>query len=84
MFVTRINISRDGYFGYGSKPDATKEFRASIEVLGQYGKVELNLAPDLSKRIIEIIADEVVVAGRKTAEAMTADVLSVKALTTAA
>lgn len=77
MFVTSINIRREGYYGsYGggtAKPD--KPFNATIEVHGQHGKVELNLSPDMSARIVAIIADEVAAAGRATAEAMTASVL---------
>lgn len=80
MFVTRISIHREGWSGYGySKPDPTKPFRATIEVQGQSGKVELNLSQELSDRIVAIIADEVAAAGRATAEAMTAEVLSATA-----
>jgi hypothetical protein len=83
MFVTQIAVRRDGYYGgsvYGAKPDPTKPFRATIEVVGQSGKIELNLSPEMSGRIVAIIADEVAAAGRATAEAMTAEVLSVAAL----
>lgn len=82
MFVTRIAVSRDGYYGSygGGKPDPTKAFRATIEVLGNHGKIELNLSPEMSDRIVAIIAEEVAAAGRATAEAMTADVLNVVAL----
>lgn len=82
MFITRIAISRDGYYGaaYGSKADPSKPFRASIEVLGNHGKIELELSPTMSDRIVSIIAEEVAAAGRATAEAMTADVLNVAAL----
>lgn len=82
MFVTRIAVSRDGYYGsaYGCKADPSKPFRATIEVLGSHGKIELNLSPEMSDRIVGLIAEEVAAAGRATAEAMTADVLSVAAL----
>lgn len=82
MFVTQIAVRRDGYYGsgYGSKADASKPFRATIEVMGQSGKVELNLSPEMSARIVAIIAEEVAAAGRATAEAMTAEVLNVAAL----
>lgn len=80
MNVRSINIRRDGdLYGYG-KVDPTKPFRSTIEVEGQHGKVELNLSADLSRRIVEIIADEVAAAGRATAEAMTAEVFTVAAL----
>lgn len=77
MLVRSISIRRQGDF-YGSyKADPTKPFAATIEVTGQHGKVELTLSPDLSHRIVEIIADEVAAAGRATAEMMTADALNV-------
>lgn len=80
MFVTQINIRRDGYYGYGATADAKKPLLATIEVHGQRGKIELALDPAMSKRIVDIIADEVAAAGRATAEAMTAEILSAKAL----
>jgi hypothetical protein len=81
MFVTQIAVRREGYYsGYGAKPDPSKPFHTTIEVLGQHGKIELNLSPAMSDRIVAIIAEEVAAAGRATAEAMTADVLNVVAL----
>ena len=80
MFVNQIAIRREGYYGGYSKADPTKPFHATIEVEGDYGKVELKLSADMSARIVEIIAEEVAAAGRATAEAMTATVLNVAAL----
>lgn len=81
MFVTAINIRRDGYYGPGySMPDPSKPFRATIEVHGAQGKVELNLAPEMSQRIMTILADEVAAAGRATADAMTAEIIAGTAL----
>lgn len=81
MFITSINIAREGYYGAGyGKPDFTKPFRTKIEVQGVSGKVELVLSEDLSRRVVEIIADEVISASRATAEAMTAEALNVTAL----
>jgi hypothetical protein len=74
MFVNRITIARDGFYGYG-KADHTRPLKATIEVEGQHGKVELNLSPDMSKRVVDIIADEIAAAGRATAEALTAQCL---------
>ena len=79
MFVSSITIRREGYYSF-SKPDPSKPFQATIEVQGQNGKVELSLSNELSAKVVAIIADEVASAGRATAEAMTADVLSIKAL----
>lgn len=81
MFITQIAVRRDGYFGAGyGKPDPSKPFRATIEVVGASGKIELNLSPEMSERVVAIIADEVAAAGRQAAEAMVAEVLSVPAI----
>lgn len=79
MFLSKLVVTREGYYGY-STPDPKKPLLATIEVIGKSGKVELSLSPDLSKRIVAIVADEVAAAGRATAEMMTADALSVAAL----
>lgn len=79
MNVRSIHIRRDGDYSY-SRMDPTKPFRASIEVEGSHGKVELLLSPEMSHRIVGIIAEEVAAAGRATAEAMTADVLTAPTL----
>lgn len=79
MFVRSINIFRENDFGY-STPDPSKPFRAKIKVTGAAGEIDLLLSPEMSQRIVGIIADEVAAAGRATAEAMTAEVLSVAAL----
>lgn len=75
MIVRTIAIAREGDFGYGAA-NLTKPFLAKIQVEGQHGKTELYLSPEMSRRIIEIVAEEVAAAGRATAEAMTAEALS--------
>jgi hypothetical protein len=84
MFVTEVSLRRDGYFGgaYG-KADPTKPFRAQVGVQGTHGKVELELSPELSARIVDVIADEIAAAGRATAEALTAACLTATAATPA-
>ena len=81
MFIGRVNIQREGYHGYGhGKFDASKPFIATIEVFGSRSKTELVLSPELSRRVVEIVADEIAAAGRATADAMTAEALNVVAL----
>jgi hypothetical protein len=81
MFIGRVEISRQGYIGHGyGTPDPSRPFIAKIEVFGQQTKSELTLSPELSRRVVEIIADEVAAAGRATAEAMVAEALTVTAL----
>lgn len=81
MIITRISVTKDGYSPYSySKPKPDAPYQATIETLGSHGKVELSLSPELSRRVVEIIADEVAAAGRATAEAMVAEVLTGTAL----
>lgn len=79
MFVRSISVRRDNDFGYGAI-NLEKPFIATVAVEGQHGKVELALSTDLSRRIVEIIAEEMVAATRATAEAMTADIFTTKAI----
>lgn len=76
MVLQRVSITRAGYHGYG-QVDPASPFSATIEVTGASGKVELNLSEGLSRRIVEIIADEVAAAGRATADIMVADAMIV-------
>ena len=81
MFIGRVEISRQGYIGMGyGTPDASKPFLAKIEVFGSSTKTELMLSPEMSRRIVEIVADEIAASGRATAEALTAEALNVTAL----
>ncbi len=79
MFVRTISIRREGDFGYG-QINPTKPFFATITVEGTSHKTELLLSAELSQRIVQIVAEEVAAAGRATAEAMTADILTLTAL----
>ncbi len=81
MFIGRIEISRVGYIGSGyGTPDASKPFLAKIEVFGTHSKTELLLSEELSRRVVEIVADEIAASGRATAEALVAEALNVSAL----
>jgi hypothetical protein len=81
MFVTSINVRREGYYGAGyGKADPAKPFNTTVELHGQQGKIELVVSPELSARIVEIIADEVAAAGRAAAEAMTASFVNLPQL----
>jgi len=82
MFITDIEVRREGYYG-GSIgiADVSKPFVAKIGVKGQFGRVELILSPDLCQKMVALIADAVAEAGKTTAEAMTAEALTVAANT---
>lgn len=80
-----ITVLREGYYpglfqSSIGKDAAARPFTAKIEVQGAQGKVELQLSPELSKRVVDIIADEVAAAGRATAEAMVASMITAPAL----
>jgi hypothetical protein len=79
MIVRTIYIAREGAFSF-SPSDQSKPFRATISLDADNGKIELLLSPEVSAKVVDLIADEIVAAGRATAEAMTAEVLTVKAL----
>lgn len=83
MILRSLSIRREGDYGY-SAIDPKKPFRATIEVAGNSGKVELLLSPELSRRIVEIVAEEVASAGRATAEMMVAEAFDHTALPAAA
>jgi hypothetical protein len=80
VFLTRLTVAREGYSSYYGTPDPSKPFRATVEVSGTSGKVELNLSEALSAKIVAVVAEEVAAAGRATAEMMTADALTIAAL----
>lgn len=81
MFVTRVSIHREGYsYGYG-RADPTKPFRATVEIHGESGKVELNLPADASDKIVALISEEIAAAGRRTAEMLTANALEAAPVT---
>lgn len=81
MFIGRVNIQREGYHGYGhGRFDASKPFIATIEVFGSQTKTEMILSPELSLRVVEIVAEEIAASGRVVAEAMTAEAMNVVAL----
>lgn len=81
MIVTRISVTRQGWYASYQKPDAIKPLRATVEVYGEHGKVELNLGEEASDRIVALIADEIADAGRRTAELLTAKALEAQPAT---
>jgi hypothetical protein len=76
MFLNKLVIEREGYYGGHGKADPARPLRARVEVQGQHGKTELDLGPEASDRLIAIIADELTNAARATAEAMTAEIIT--------
>ena len=79
MFVRSITISRENDWGHGPI-DASKPMLAKIKVQNIHGEIVLALSPEVSQRVLGLIAEEVAAAGRATAEAMTAEILTHAAL----
>ena len=75
MVLRRVVITRENDYVSYRPVDPSAPFRATIEVQGAAGKVELNLSAEMSQKIVAIIAEEVAAAGRATAEIMTADAM---------
>lgn len=80
MYLAKLTVTREGYYSNYNRPDPSKPFATTIEIVGQNGKVELSLSAELSEKIVAIVAGAVADAGRATAEAMTADAMTIAAL----
>lgn len=81
MIIKSISIRRAGYYSYG-KAKADDPFVAQIEVESPHGEVKLNIEADRTQRIVALIADLIAEAGKQTAAAMTAEVITGTALLT--
>lgn len=80
MIIRAITVRRAGRYGaYGPTSEADP-FEVAIEAVLPSGEIKLKLSPDLSQRVVELIADEVAEAGRRTAEAMVAQALQTQAI----
>lgn len=75
MIIKSITIRRQGWAMYG-KVKPTDPFLAQIEVESPFGEVKLNIDAERTKEILAVIADMVADAGRQTASALTAEVVS--------
>lgn len=73
VHLKAISIMRDGhYYGDHRRVDPSKPLRCTVEVEGDAGKTELSLPPEVSERIVALIADELANSARRVAETMTA------------
>lgn len=55
-------------------------YKGRIKYVGQHGAIEINLTPEFTKKLIAIIAEDLVVASKEVANNLTADVLNHAAL----
>lgn len=76
MILKSITIYRRPA-NYSGSVTPSDPFDAMIQVEGQYGEVKLKLGAELCQRVVAIIADEIVNAGREVAQAMTAQALEI-------
>ncbi len=53
----------------------SKTFAGSVEFTGSYGKVELNLSDEIARRVLNLVADEMVASSREVAKMMTGEIL---------
>ncbi len=75
MIIKSITIRRQGWASYArTKPD--EPMLAQIEVESPHGEIKLNIDPERTKAVLALVADMVAEAGRETAKAMTAEVIS--------
>lgn len=77
MIVQRISISPRTYY---SPPSAENPMIAKITIKGQQNETELALDPEMSQRILAIVADEFAASARRIAENMVAEVITATAL----
>lgn len=78
MFLARLSIAREGYVGsgYGRAADPSKPLRATVEIIGESGKTEIDLPAETSDRIVALIAEELAASARAVAEKMTAQFIA--------
>lgn len=81
MRVRSLSMRREGDYGsaYG-KVDYSKPFQTTIEMEGNGNELKLQIGPEVSEKIMALIADEVVKAGKIAAEALTFSAFVIDAL----
>lgn len=73
MHVRSVTLLREGAYGFdGEKVDPMKPFICKVSIVGQTGKHELTLPPEVSTHIMFLIAEELAEAGKRVAVMMTA------------
>ncbi len=73
MHVRSVTLLREGAYGFdGEKVDPTKPFICKVSIVGQTGKHELTLPPEVSTHIMYLIAEELAEAGKRVAAMMQA------------
>jgi hypothetical protein len=68
MKLDYINILKVASYEPGYKEN---QYRAQVKYSNQHGNVELQLTPELTDKILAIVADDLVKASREVAETLT-------------
>ncbi len=81
MHVRSLHMTRQGDYGSDyQRFDPTKPFNTVVKLEGDGNKVELQIPAEVSEKILALVADQLVEAGRRAAEAMVAKAFTVEAL----
>lgn len=72
MQVNRVSLARAGYYGQANYRKSD-HFNCTVEVVGDTGKIELAIPPEISVQIMAVIAEQIAEAGRAVADMMVAD-----------
>jgi hypothetical protein len=77
MKIASLNISERQTYEPGYRPNA---YKATIKYKGNYGEVTVNLTPDLTTKVMRVIADELVAASKEIANDLTKEIIEHAAL----
>lgn len=67
MLLERLSIDR---IKYGANKD---NYEGTLEFVGEYGKITINLSNDLSRSIFAVVSNDVVRAAKEIGNKLTAD-----------
>jgi|HubBroStandDraft_5_1064220.scaffolds.fasta_scaffold23187_8 hypothetical protein len=72
MKIQRLGISEWSSYEPGYRPGA---YKATIQYKGQNGEVSVQLTPDLTQKVLNVIAEELVAASREIANDLTKEII---------
>jgi len=71
MFLDTLNITRNNRYGFDSdKPPSAYEGTLKF-INPELGEIKLNLSPEMSARILEVVADEIVASAQAVSTVLT-------------
>lgn len=72
MRISSLNINEWQNYEPGYRKDS---YRATIKYKGSSGEVMINLTPELTKKVMHVIADELVAASKEIANDLTREII---------